>query len=42
MKDPISVADAGSVPDSGLVGAEMTEEDFRGEQWVVRYNPEHQ
>jgi hypothetical protein len=42
MKDPIGVADVGSVPDSDLVGAEMTEEDFRGEQWVVRYNPEHQ
>ena len=41
LKDPIAVADATSVPDDDLVAAEMTEDGFRGEQWVVRYNPEH-
>jgi hypothetical protein len=41
LKDPIAVADAGSVPDSDLVGAEMTEDDFKGESWVVRHSPEH-
>lgn len=41
LKDPIAVADASSVPDSDLVGAEMTEDDFVGESWVVRYNPSH-
>jgi hypothetical protein len=40
-KDPITVADAGSVPDSDLVGAEMVEDDFRGESWVVRHSPTH-
>lgn len=41
LKDPIAVADAKSVPDSDLVGAEMVEDQFRGESWVVRHNPEH-
>ncbi|KAF2690649.1 hypothetical protein K458DRAFT_288665 [Lentithecium fluviatile CBS 122367] len=41
LKDPIAVADASSVPDADLVGAEMTEENFKGESWVVRYNPNH-
>ncbi|KAK3681222.1 hypothetical protein B0T22DRAFT_473060 [Podospora appendiculata] len=42
LKDPIAVASAGSVPDADLVGAEMTEDDFKGESWVVRHNPDHQ
>ncbi|KHO00530.1 uncharacterized protein MAM_01308 [Metarhizium album ARSEF 1941] len=41
LKDPIAVADAGSVADSHLVGAEMTEDDFVGESWVVRHSPDH-
>ncbi|KAF2196561.1 hypothetical protein GQ43DRAFT_444998 [Delitschia confertaspora ATCC 74209] len=41
LKDPIAVADSNTVPDEDLVAAEMSEEDFKGEQWVVRYNPEH-
>ena len=41
LKDPIAVADSGTVPDSDLVGAEMTEDDFVGESWVVRHNPAH-
>ncbi|KAI9157998.1 Hydroxylase/desaturase CTB9 [Paramyrothecium foliicola] len=41
LKDPIAVADAGSVPDADLVGAEMTEDNFVGESWVVRHNPGH-
>jgi hypothetical protein len=41
LKDPIAVADASSVPDSDLVGAEMVEDDFVGESWVVRHNPNH-
>ncbi|KAK3321884.1 hypothetical protein B0H66DRAFT_552856 [Apodospora peruviana] len=41
LKDPIAVADANSVPDADLVGAELNEDDFRGESWVVRYNPNH-
>ncbi|KAM3519715.1 hypothetical protein NHJ13051_007332 [Beauveria bassiana] len=41
-KDPIAVADARSVPDEDLVGAEMTEDGFVGESWVVRHNPAHQ
>mgnify|MGYP005987685231 CR=1 FL=1 len=42
LKDPITVADSNSVPDSDLVGAEMTEDGFVGESWVVRHNPNHQ
>lgn len=42
LKDPIAVADSNSVPDKDLVGAEMTEDDFVGESWVVRHNPAHQ
>ncbi|KAF1992998.1 hypothetical protein P154DRAFT_107421 [Amniculicola lignicola CBS 123094] len=42
LKDPIAVAGADSVPDADLVGAEMTEDDFKGESWVVRHNPSHQ
>ncbi|KAK4118634.1 hypothetical protein N657DRAFT_605963 [Parathielavia appendiculata] len=41
LKDPIAVADANSVPDSDLVGARMVEDDFEGESWVVRHNPNH-
>ncbi|QPH02649.1 hypothetical protein C2857_006863 [Epichloe festucae Fl1] len=41
-KDPMAVADARSVPDSDLVGAEMVEDGFVGESWVVRHNPSHQ
>ncbi|KAK4187044.1 hypothetical protein QBC35DRAFT_464160 [Podospora australis] len=41
LKDPIAVADASSVPDVDLVGAEMVEDDFHGESWVVRHNPSH-
>ncbi|VBB86220.1 Putative protein of unknown function [Podospora comata] len=41
LKDPIAVADAKSVPDSDLVGAEMVEDGFQGESWVVRHNPHH-
>jgi hypothetical protein len=41
LKDPIAVAEAGSVPDADLVGAEMVEDDFRGESWVVRHNTAH-
>jgi hypothetical protein len=41
VKDPIAVADADSVPDADLVGADMTEENFKGESWVVRHNPDH-
>jgi hypothetical protein len=41
LKDPIAVADANSVPDSDLVAAAMVEEDFEGESWVVRHNPDH-
>ncbi|KAF1969078.1 hypothetical protein BU23DRAFT_601764 [Bimuria novae-zelandiae CBS 107.79] len=41
LKDPIATADAGSVPDDDLVAAEMTEDGFKGEQWVVRHNPDH-
>lgn len=42
MKDPIAVADSRSVPDRDLVGAEMTEDNFVGESWVVRHNAGHQ
>jgi hypothetical protein len=41
LKDPIAVADANSVPDADLVGAEMVENDFYGESWVVRHNADH-
>ncbi|KAF2749360.1 hypothetical protein M011DRAFT_493079 [Sporormia fimetaria CBS 119925] len=41
LKDPIAVADSNSVPDADLVAADMTEDDFAGEQWVVRHNPQH-
>jgi hypothetical protein len=41
LKDPIAVADARTVPDSDLVGARMVEDDFDGESWVVRHNPDH-
>lgn len=41
QKDPVAVADASSVPDADLVAAEMTEDGYRGEQWVVRPNPKH-
>lgn len=40
-KDPIATADSKSVPDADLVAAEMTEDGFKGEQWVVRHNPNH-
>jgi len=41
LKDPITVADSSSVPDSDLVGAELTEDGFAGESWVVRHSPDH-
>jgi hypothetical protein len=41
LKDPIAVADANTVPDADLVAAEMTENGYRGEQWVVKHNPKH-
>lgn len=41
QKDPIAVADARSVPDADLVAAVMVEDDFHGEQWVVRHNAGH-
>ncbi|TVY73383.1 Gibberellin cluster GA4 desaturase [Lachnellula suecica] len=41
LKDPIAVADANTVPDRDLVAAVMVENDFPGEQWVVRQNPGH-
>ncbi|KAK6201980.1 hypothetical protein LQW54_009193 [Pestalotiopsis sp. IQ-011] len=41
LKDPVAVADAGTVPDADLVAAEMTEDGYKGEQWVVRHNPAH-
>lgn len=40
-KDPIAVADASSVPDADLVAAVMVEDDFHGEQWVVKHNTAH-
>ncbi|POS70533.1 hypothetical protein DHEL01_v211071 [Diaporthe helianthi] len=40
-KDPIAVADAKSVPDADLVAAVMVENDYHGEQWVVRHNEAH-
>lgn len=41
QKDPIAVADARSVPDADLVAAVMVEDDYHGEQWVVRHNEAH-
>ncbi|KAG7291199.1 hypothetical protein NEMBOFW57_001211 [Staphylotrichum longicolle] len=41
LKDPIAVADANTVPDSDLVGADLVEDDFNGESWVVRHNFDH-
>ncbi len=41
LKDPIAVADSNSVPDADLVAAKMVEDEFSGESWVVRHNPEH-
>ncbi|CEJ80625.1 Putative Methyltransferase-like protein [[Torrubiella] hemipterigena] len=41
LKDPIAVADSTTVADADLVGAEMTEDGFLGESWVVRHNPRH-
>ncbi|KAI1839984.1 hypothetical protein JX265_013600 [Neoarthrinium moseri] len=41
LKDPIAVADARSVPDSDLVAADMVEDGYKGESWVVRSNPVH-
>lgn len=40
-KDPIAVADSSSVPDADLVAAVMDEDDYHGEQWVVRHNAAH-
>lgn len=40
-KDPIAVADANTVPDKDLVAAVMVENDYHGEQWVVRHSPAH-
>lgn len=41
LKDPVAVADANTVPDDDLVSAIMVEDDYHGEQWVVRHNPAH-
>ncbi|KAK8867518.1 methyltransferase-like protein [Apiospora arundinis] len=41
LKDPVAVADANTVPDEDLVAAIMVEDDYHGEQWVVRHNPAH-
>ncbi|KAK7955668.1 uncharacterized protein PG986_004890 [Apiospora aurea] len=41
LKDPVAVADANTVPDEDLVSAIMVEDDYHGEQWVVRHNPAH-
>lgn len=41
LKDPIAVADASSVPDADLIGADMTEDGYKGESWVVKYSPQH-
>lgn len=41
LKDPIAVADSNTVLDADLVAADMTEDGFHGEQWVVRHNPDH-
>lgn len=41
FKDPIAVADANSIPDEDLFGADMTEDNFKGESWVLRHNPAH-
>ncbi|KAL1871139.1 hypothetical protein Daus18300_004884 [Diaporthe australafricana] len=41
QKDPIAVADARTVPDADLVAAVMVENDYHGEQWVVRHSPAH-
>lgn len=41
LKDPIAVADASSVADADLVGAELVEDDFAGESWVLRHSPWH-
>lgn len=41
LKDPVAVADANTVPDADLVSAIMVEDDYHGEQWVVRHNPAH-
>lgn len=41
LKDPITVADARTVPDKDLVEADMTEDGFAGKQWVVKYSSKH-
>lgn len=40
-KDPVAVADSSSVPDADLVAAEMIEDGYQGESWVVKPNPAH-
>jgi hypothetical protein len=41
LKDPLTVADAHSVPDSDLVGVPLIYPDRQGETYTVRPNPEH-
>lgn len=41
LKDPVAVADAKSVPDADLVAADLNEQGYPGESWVVKYNPAH-
>ncbi|KAG9240568.1 hypothetical protein BJ878DRAFT_525454 [Calycina marina] len=40
-KDPVAVADANTVPDTDFVAAQMVEDGYSGEQWVVKHNPAH-
>ncbi|KHN94627.1 uncharacterized protein MAM_07533 [Metarhizium album ARSEF 1941] len=40
-RDPLAVADAGSVPDSDLVVTELVYPDRRGETYAVRHNAGH-
>jgi hypothetical protein len=40
-KDPLTVADAHSVPDSDLVGAALIYPNRRGETFAVKPNPSH-
>src|ERR1700710_2119315 len=42
LRDPLSLADAHSVPDSDLVPAALIYPDREGETYVVKPNPNHQ
>jgi len=42
LKDPLTVADAHSVPDSDLVGVALIYPDRQGETYTVKPNPDHQ